>query len=414
MSLFYASFSGINDEDVGILFAVNAVVGAVAAPAITRVVDAGPGASKRRLSSVAICVITYAATVAAHLIPIGDSSKGVRLTYFMVLRIIMSISLAPVSPIVDAIAIGKLGEDMYGKERLWGAVSWGLSSLILGSLLDWTGNQRLPVVIGTLTMAIPFLFTVRAFAKQDDVRLRKSKLSDVSNVRGEEIAAGGFGFRDLFCVQGRLTFFVCLFCLSVGVSLVEQMVFLFFAEELNATNFLMGLSVVITVSFEIPLFAIAQKIQRKFSTVQLMVAACAAYAFRVIVYTLIPGDGAARWAILSVEPLHGVTFAFSKLATVLFVTKIAPSEKLAFAQGAAAAIKSAGYFCGLLSGGIIIDRFGNKALYTGASILVAASAIVYGTQSMLWKDASVSSKSGTFELVSANEDGDDDDVEELK
>ena len=102
-----------------------------------------------------------------------------------------------------------------------------------------------------------------------------------------------------------------------------------------------------------------------------------------------------------------MTFAFSKLATVMFVTEVAPPEKLAFYQSFASAVKSAAYFVGVLFGGVVMETFGSRVLYGGASILVALSSAVYGL-SFIVRKRKISSR--FFELVPARDYDIDDDA----
>ena len=51
--------------------------------------------------------------------------------------------------------------------------------------------------------------------------------------------------------------------------------------------------------------------------------ACGAYVVRVVAYSVFTDP----WLILTVEPLHGVTFAFLQLASVHYVAQLAPAGK---------------------------------------------------------------------------------------
>ena len=336
MSLFYAA-NGISDESIGLLFAISAVVGAVAAPAVTRVVDSGSAETigRRRLLACFASILMYTTSVAMHWVNIESDAS--RLIYFVALRIIMSVALAPVSPIIDAICIARLGpgnERFYGRERLWGAVSWGISSLALGIFLDWFPGSQLPVLFGTIGASIPFTAVVYAFAAKTPPskhRVLKAKSSDAVDGNVRPSPSSGSIVKDLCCAQEGdssggmpLLFFMCLFCLSVGMSLVEQLVFLFFEEELKASNILCGISVCVTVSFEIPLFFFAPRIQRRMRIVSLMVSACWAYSLRVLVYAITPAT--VKWSILAGTLKPFVTFLLPRLFIFCIIFSVQSSR----------------------------------------------------------------------------------------
>ena len=93
-----------------------------------------------------------------------------------------------------------------------------------------------------------------------------------------------------------ISFYFFVFCLSIGTSLVERLIFLYFSEDLGASNFLCGLSVLITVAFEIPLFYYSKYIMNRVSLHNMNVIAALAYCVRVVTYTLINSDS--QWLLL--------------------------------------------------------------------------------------------------------------------
>ena len=95
--------------------------------------------------------------------------------------------------------------------------------------------------------------------------------------------------------------------------------FLFFVNDLHASNTLCGASVLVTVLFEIPLFRYSEHVMSMFSVHALLVIAMFSYCTRVFAYTIFEEP----WMVLLVEPLHGVTFACAQLASVQYCAQIA-------------------------------------------------------------------------------------------
>lgn len=154
-------------------------------------------------------------------------------------------------------------------------------------------------------------------------------------------------------------FFVTMFVVGIGTTLVEGLVFLFWTEELGASNFLCGLSVLVTVSLEIPLFHYSETLLTVFNHHTLIVLGGLSYVLRVVCYTLF----ADPWWILAVEPLHGVTFAFVQLGAVHYAATLAPEGLETSTQGLATTARSIGSISGTFVGGIVMQHFGSIVLY---------------------------------------------------
>ena len=59
-----------------------------------------------------------------------------------VLRMVYAAFISPCLPVLDTLTLIYLEDDKesFGHERLWGAVSWALSHLLMGVLMDYTGS----------------------------------------------------------------------------------------------------------------------------------------------------------------------------------------------------------------------------------------------------------------------------------
>ena len=104
---------------------------------------------------------------------------------------------------------------------------------------------------------------------------------------------------------------------------VESLIFLYF-ELLGGTYAVCGLTVAVTVMFEIPIFHLSATMLSKVGTAMMQQIACAAYVVRVIGYTIIPSDGHHIIYVLLMEPLHGVTYACSTSSSVEFIANFMP------------------------------------------------------------------------------------------
>mmetsp|Transcript_4930 Transcript_4930/g.14060 ORF Transcript_4930/g.14060 Transcript_4930/m.14060 type:complete len:289 (-) Transcript_4930:104-970(-) len=168
-------------------------------------------------------------------------------------------------------------------------------------------------------------------------------------------------------------YIVSSIALSMGTSIVNNLIFLFF-RELGGSNTVCGLTVVVTVLFEVPIFQMAPQLLQRFGVVGLQELACLAYITRVLGYTFIPQHKVLL--VLLLEPLHGVTYAFAKTSGVEFVAELAPKGYDASCQGLLASFLGLGSVIGLSLGGWAQDALGAKSMYRLYAGVVALGLIV--------------------------------------
>ena len=120
---------------------------------------------------------------------------------------------------------------------------------------------------------------------------------------------------DLSCQRcaGSSSLFLSLrFCLLSLV--VDNLVFIFF-EYLGSSYTVMGLTVLLTVSFEIPIFRLAPRLLERLGSGKLLLVASTCYIVRAVGYSCIP-KGHILY-VLVLEPLHGITYACSQVSFAL-------------------------------------------------------------------------------------------------
>lgn len=168
-------------------------------------------------------------------------------------------------------------------------------------------------------------------------------------------------------------FFNLFFWLNVGMSLVENLLFLFFQFDLHASNFVCGLSVVVTVVFEIPLFAKAPELLDRLGAPALAVIGSLAFVVRGFGYTVSPNG----WVVLLLEPLHGVTVAANETATVAYIAERTPAELEATGQAVLTLLRTLAYTIGTGLGGWVMQNFGSKTLYRAAGLAVLSATAAF-------------------------------------
>lgn len=181
--------------------------------------------------------------------------------------------------------------------------------------------------------------------------------------------------RRLFLDPYSCVFMLAVVVISMGSGLVENLVFLFFTKEIGASNVLLGVSVVVTVSIELPLLFYAPHLLRWLGPAPLLVIGLLAYSTRVIGYTLVPSE--AKWLVLPLEVAHGITYACVSLAAKALIASIAPPGYPVLAQAALVSTKSLGSAIGVTAGSASMDSLGSTATYRGAGGIVFAMTCLF-------------------------------------
>lgn len=283
------------------------------------------------------------------------SSSSSAVLYHGFLRVLFAVSNAMVFPVLDGMSLDYLqshgSKQDFGKKRLYGAVSWGIANVIVAWGLDhyYPSFQCLywMAVISTIVALIVIFLSTRSqvgrLHSRHDYRKRNSDIilkndcerNDEDDEKPEDIddvIAAGPGslslssstsaFSLLFLLATswfRLEFILAQISQSYGQAIVDNLVFLYF-ELLGSSYTLMGLSVVLTVAFEIPIFHIAPNLLQRWGPGPLVPIAAFSYIVRVWGYSLIPQGQVIH--ILWLEPLHGVTYACMATAGVDLISSL--------------------------------------------------------------------------------------------
>ena len=365
------------------------------------------GRSNGRLQMMASGLLLSTVATLLHILgrywmPTENDMPMPLLDYHLFLRVLYAIGTTACSPILDGLTLAKLEHDgrdsaEYGKERLYGAVSWGIANIMFGPAIDTWGFR-----IIYITTTLSFVFCIISFyvyaksnnnddASIDQVdvdhipdsesksllhtRVRKynTKTSDSFESEDSQEQQGKLNVLSILTKKNgllNLSYVVAMFALYIGMAVVENLIFLYF-EFLGGSYSMCALTVAVTVMFEIPLFHFAPDVLcRLKSPVWLFQAGAAAYVVRVLVYSLIPRDHP-YWTLI-VEPLHGVTIGFVLTASVAFAAEWVPEGYEASGQGFLAMIRGLGQFVGLCIGGFLEGRI----LYRVLAIIVSFGSFI--------------------------------------
>ncbi|MEZ4729749.1 MAG: major facilitator superfamily domain-containing protein 6 [Caldilineaceae bacterium] len=330
---------GLSEGQIGILAGLPPLLGLVAAPLWGGLADATQ--QHKRLLSLA--VIGAAGAVALL-------SQVTALIWLLPVVALYALCSAPIIPLVDNSVLLLLGERKaeYGKQRLWGAVGWGLSATVLGALIERTGLGW--AFVGALLLLGGCLYAAQRLAVQP-VSLGQPFWQ---------------GMRFFATRWPWIVFLITLFLNGMAAGVGNNFLFLYL-DQLQATKTLMGVSLLVATISEVPIFFFGDRLLQRWGARGLLLFALGANGLRMFGYALMP----AAWFVLPIHLLHGLTFSALWMAGVSYANRAAPPGMGATAQGLLSGISMglAGA-AGALLGGQLYESVGPAAMFGWSGVVV--------------------------------------------
>lgn len=337
---------GLDLAQIGLLVSLSGLIQIVATPLWGVLADA------LRLRRVLLPLALACSVVPVFLI--GQSSS---FSILLVLVASLAVFIAPVAALADSATLALLGaaRERYGRQRVWGAVGWIVSSLTFGFVLQRSGMSVLfisYVVFGLATAAVA-LAMPRARLPQADLRAATRTL-----------------LRDR-----RWAFFLsCVLLLGCGNAIIQGFLSLYL-QDLGAGGDEIGFAIALGSLTELPVMVFAPLVLRRWGARPLMISSGLLFAVRAAVYVLAPSFG---WA-LAAQLLHGPCFAGLWTGGVDEAQRLAPPGLETTAQslfgtmlfGIAGALATA-------IGGRIYRDYGSATLFTiaGAAALLGVAGLL--------------------------------------
>lgn len=303
--------------------------------------------------------------------------------------------------ILDAFTLDLLGtrnKMYYGRYRLYASISWGLGSIVMGWVTDHFGNFELNFALFGL---LAFLMVILVAWKVPDVAAVPLEEEDCDEDEDrafieaestpglEDDNATDHHIMELVCLalRPRVVVFIWeVVIMGAAMATVEELLFLYMVNDLQASNLLCGLSVGVNVVFELPIFWYASVCMRLLGHDGMFLVAMFCFFVRVFGYTML--TPATRWLILPLEILHGVTFACFWVVTTDVSKLLVHQTKGAFWRTAIPSsvqmlYSAVGVSLGSVLGGWAMHKYGSVAMYTWTASMVGTMWVVHLGGSML-------------------------------
>jgi len=313
---------------------------------------------------------------------------------------------APLTSLVDSFTIGRLqNASEFGSYRLWGAASFGLSSLLGGLLLtprqggdpakseasaqgfDWifylNATFTLLAVIVVMRLAAAAPSSPSNFTQLPS----SSQHSTAEELEGNPVSkpvpppSASSSSNTVFVLRSILatfrsnpriaSFAFVVFVSGIGDGVIEAFLFIRL-KELGASGLLLGLARLQTCVAEVPAFILAGKLYNSIGVWKTLSVTQVAYVVRFACYALLVKNY--LWLILLVELLNGLTFAVTWQASCQYAAEVAPPGTEATMQSLIEGLHwGLGSGLGALIAGYVYHWAGAVPLFAASSFLCCLS-----------------------------------------
>ncbi|XP_035228982.1 uncharacterized protein LOC118201068 [Stegodyphus dumicola] len=269
---------------------------------------------------------------------------------------VSSVTFCAVIFLMDAVCYEMLGHriDLYGQQRLWGTIGWGIGALVGGYLNDIAS-------VSSVDIDYSFSFYLLAVLTLLDL-IPVCKLK-VENVHYSLHICKDVG---LLLSKPSVVFYVFIvFAIGVLSGLIWNYQF-WFMEEIGASQVLLGLSQTFEcIVAELPCFLISGWIIRKVGHINCNSITLLCFGLRYLCFAYMQDP----WLTLPVALLHGPTFGIFYSSMTMYGKSEAPPGTEASVQALlAVAFEGVGAGTGSILGGIGFDKFGSRNTFLYAAV----------------------------------------------
>ncbi|CAL1300362.1 unnamed protein product [Larinioides sclopetarius] len=244
----------------------------------------------------------------------------------------------------------------FGRQRLYGAIGWGLMSPVGGLLNDYTNDFKAAWIL----MAVMSIVSLLNILKLNLVKPKFSKnlLQDIGAVlRSKEF----------------LAFKLCVFLNGIGTGVI-WFYLVWYLTTIGGSRFLCGMVQFVQCFVgEIPFMFFSGWVIKKIGHFNVLTLALMAYCIRFLWYSYLKNP----WLVLPVECLHGFTYG-------IFYTSVASYAKLSAKPGTEATTQAVlfaaheglGAGIGCVIAGLGFDSFGGHNTFFFLSVFAGCSMIL--------------------------------------
>ena len=347
--VYYRSDIGLSGTQIGMVVMISSLMGMVSATAWGMLNDR-LGRTRLLLS-----IQSFALIVVCLALSQIHSFAGI-----LIASALFSVFASPIMPLLDSTTLNILGvrRDHYGVYRAWGTIGFVVTCTAVGFVIERTGMRLIFPVYAAGVLAF-WLLALR--------------LPNRPVVRGPSRLAG---LSQMVRRPAWLIFAISVFILWFSV--MGAFAFLgIVVVEMGGTQRMVGLAATIAALSEIPMFHYSSRLLRRFGPARLLIVAMSVYAFRLLLYAIMPS---VTW-VLGLAMLQGLSYGLFLVSAVAYVNDLAPDALKSTAQGLMVSVMSLANLTAGLAGGWLLDNSGRQGLFFS---MMATSLLALGIFALGW------------------------------
>lgn len=249
--------------------------------------------------------------------------------------------------------LGKDGRHLYGRQRMFGSIGWGIVATTGGALIDIFSHGKDHVTYIPVVVLAGFFLTCNLVAS---ARV-PFKVHDREKLRARNVGRAICSF----------TFLIYLLTVVVGglnMGMVWTFVFIL-VEDIAGTSFthiklLQGIMMGVGIFLgEVPSLFLSAVVIKKLGSVVTFVISLTAMALRVFLYSAVRQP----WLFVPIDLLHGLSFGLFYPNMIAFASHVSPPGAMATVQGIVKTTFIAGVSLGALTGGLLISSVGGSSAF---------------------------------------------------
>jgi MFS transporter, PPP family, 3-phenylpropionic acid transporter len=248
----------------------------------------------------------------------------------------------------------------YGRLRAWGSFGWGVTTLISGRLFAAGGY--------------PFLFVLSALLNLLVIPLVRVLPEHTSGRRTQQSAAASRSNTFYF-------YLISIFLFNVGANAIAAFSFIYFKENLGASNELIGIVSSVAALSEIPSMILIDRLLRRTNIRTTLVIGIVGQALLWIGYTALTGTA----FLIPLMVTRGTFYTFFNVSSTLLVARISHPANVATNQ-ALAQVTVPGLAVLLTSSvsGWLFDHAGPHVLFQMVALisLLAAALLLFARRQL--------------------------------
>jgi PPP family 3-phenylpropionic acid transporter len=266
---------------------------------------------------------------------------------------------APIAPLGDHLTLTMLGErrHLYGQQRIWGAIGFGLSAWATGALAERFGlGWIFAIYIGLMVLCALIALNLGAPGRPP----------------APEEHQGSASLGALLRRTDWQMFLLSIFLVGASINAANNF-FPLFLQGLGGGAELFGFSIAISTLSELPIFIFSARLLRRWGAERILIVSLALFVLRWLFFSIAWSPGVA----VAGQALHGVTFSALWIAGVSYAEQQAPARLGATAQGLFSGTIYGISAVGTVAGGLIYAAAGPAALFQASAAVVVLALLVF-------------------------------------